>query len=68
MRASAWAPIPVLVDKVVRNIRVQEGQKFCRAGQRKYRVHGLPAYPFELYLSVQSREITILECKSHVIN
>jgi hypothetical protein len=54
MRPSARASVPVLVDEVVRNIRIHERQKLRRASQRECRVHGAADYPFELYLSAQS--------------
>ncbi len=54
MRASAGALVPVLVDEVVRNIRIHERQKLRRACQRECRIHGAADYPFELYLSAQS--------------
>ena len=68
MRPSARALIPVLVDEVVRNIRIHERQKFCRASQRERRVHGAADYPFELYLSVQSPQIANSECNSQISN
>jgi len=54
MRPSARALVPVLVDEIVRNIRIHERQELRRASQRKGRVHGAADYPFELYLSAQS--------------
>lgn len=54
MRPSARALVPVLVDEIVRNIRIHERQKLRRASQRKGRVHGAAHYLFERYLSVQS--------------
>ena len=66
MRPSARALVPVLVDKVVRNIWIDQRQKLRRASQRECRVHGAADYPFELYLSAQSPEITNLECNSQI--
>ena len=54
MRPSARALVPVLVDKIVRNIWIHERQKLRRASQRECRVHSAAHYPFELYLSARS--------------
>jgi len=45
-RASARAPVPVLVDEVVWNIRVHQTQKLRGASQREYRIHAAAGYPF----------------------
>ena len=54
MRPSAGALVPVLVDEVVRNIRIHEREKLRRASLREGRVHSTADYPFELYLFAQS--------------
>jgi hypothetical protein len=58
VRPSQWASVPVLVDEVVGNIRVEQRQQLCRASHGKCRVHGSPDYPSEPYLSVKSAQIT----------
>jgi len=68
MRAPARSPVPVLVDEVVRNVRIHQRKKLRRAGRRKYRIHGPAGYPFGLYLSAESPWITNLECKLLIIN
>ena len=58
VRPPQWASVPVLVDEFVGDIRIQQRQQLCRASQRKWRVHALPAYPLEPYLSLKSPQIT----------
>jgi hypothetical protein len=48
MRALARPLGPVLVDEVVRNIRIHEREKLRDASQRDCRVHAIADYPFAL--------------------
>ena len=68
MRPAVRAPVPMFVDELVWNIRIDQCQKLRRARQRECRVHGSEDYPFELYLSAQSPSITNFRCNSQIHN